>query len=503
MNTFYITTPIYYPNGPPHIGHAYTTVYADVLARFARLLEKDVFFLTGNDEHGLKIQRFAEKLGKTPKEVVDEMATVYRDYWLRLNISYDYFIRTTDSVHEKVVMDSFRKLYEKGYVYKDKYGGFYCVECEKYYLPGEYVEVEGKPYCPIHNKPLEYLEEETYYFKLSEFKDFLLQVLRNDKIVYPEEYSLEVTSRIEKEGLRDISIARPVERVSWGVKVPFDPSYVIYVWFDALLNYITGAGYATDPSRFEKYWVNVHHVVGKDILWFHTAVWFSILKALDIPLPKKVLVHAFLINKGLKIGKSAGNVISIDDLLSRYNGPDGVRYILSRVFNMSKDSEVSFELMDAIYNDELADTYGNLVRRVGALAMKKLKGKIYRREVDKKLNEQITLRLNTYLERMGNYDVPGAIIEIMELLREGNAYVNNTRPWEKEDPSKELYSLLELIRVSTIALAPVIPNAASKVAEEFGFRIENPARVQLGVLERYNIRNAPILFKKVMPQRST
>ncbi|MEM1634759.1 MAG: methionine--tRNA ligase [Thermosphaera sp.] len=503
MNTFYITTPIYYPNGPPHIGHAYTTVYADVLARFARLIEKDVFFLTGNDEHGLKIQRYAEKVGKTPKEVVDEMAVVYRDYWLKLNISYDYFIRTTDTVHERVVSECFQKLYKKGYVYKDKYGGLYCVECEKYYTPGEYLEIEGKPYCPIHNKPLEFLEEETYYFKLSDFKDYLLHVLKNNEIVYPPEYSVEVASRIEREGLRDLSIARPVERVSWGIRVPFDPNYVIYVWFDALLNYVTGSGYLQEPARFEKYWGSVHHVVGKDILWFHTAVWFSILKALDLPLPRRVLVHAFLVNKGLKIGKSAGNVISIDDLLVRYNGSDGVRYVLSRVFNMNKDSEVSFELMDSIYNDELADTYGNLVRRVGALALKKLRGKIYRREIDKKLSELITVKISNYLEKMEAYDVSGAIVQIMDLLREGNAYVNEVKPWEKEDPSKELYGLLELIRASTIALSPFIPNSAVKVVENFGFKIENPAKLQLGSLERYSIRDAPILFKKVLPQQAT
>jgi methionyl-tRNA synthetase len=497
MGIFYITTPIYYPNAPPHIGHAYTTIFADVMARYHRLIGDEVFFMTGNDEHGLKLQRAAEKKGVHPQEFVDEMAEVYKKYWLMLDISYDHFIRTTHDYHEKVVKYAIQKLYDKGLIYKASYSGWYCVDCEKFYSKGEYIEVEGKPYCPIHNKPLEWLEEETYYFKLSEFEDFLIDVLKNKDVVYPRSYALEVLGKIEKEGLRDISIARPKERVWWGIEVPFDKNYTVYVWFDALLNYISGIGYLEDDDKFKKYWLNVHHVIGKDILWFHTAVWFSILKALDIELPKKLLVHAFLINRGLKIGKSAGNVIAIEDLISRYQDSDGVRYVLMRVFNMDKDVDISTELFDSIYSSELADTLGNLVRRVGVLAIKKLNGIIYKREVDRDIKSSIENTLKNYIEYMDKYDVSRALAIVMDLLRKANAYINQTRPWEKRDPGKELYTLLETIRASTIMLSPVIPKAANKIANSFGFKIINPLEYVIGSIERYNIVNAPILFRKI------
>ena len=497
MSVFYVTTPIYYPNAPPHIGHAYTTVFADVLARFHRLTGSNVFFLTGNDEHGLKIQRVAEKAGKHPKEYVDEMANLYREYWRTLNISYDYFIRTTDPYHEKAVKEAFNYIYGKGLIYKAKYSGMYCVDCEKYYSPGEYTEVEGKPHCPIHNKPLEYLEEETYYFKLSEFKDYLLDVLENRDIVYPSQYAREVASKIRNEGLRDVSVARPVERVWWGIPVPFDDKYVIYVWFDALMNYLSGIGYPDDKEKNTLYWSNAHHIIGKDILWFHTAVWFSMLKALDMPPPRRVIVHSYLINKGLKIGKSAGNAISIEELVGRYNGSDGVRYLLSRIFNTDKDSEVSFELLDNIYNTELADTFGNLVRRVGSLALKKMGGKVYKRSIDGNVVDVISNGIGAYLDAMRSYEVSKALEHVMNIARYANQYINETKPWEKSNPSKELYTLLELIKAATILLHPFTPMASSKLASAFGFEIENPVSMEPGKTERYTITDAPILFRKI------
>jgi len=497
MRVFYITTPIYYPNAPPHIGHAYTTVYADVLARYHKLIGDDTFFLTGNDEHGLKLQRAAEKKGIDPKKFVDEMAEVYKNYWRMLDISYDRFIRTTDPDHEQVVKDSIMKLYKKGLIYKASYAGWYCVNCEKYYSPGEYLEIEGKPYCPIHKKPLEWLEEETYYFKLSEFEDSMIDVLKNRDIVYPRSYAEEVLGKIRKEGLRDVSIARPKERVWWGIPVPFDENYTVYVWFDALLNYICGVKYLEDRETFNKYWPNVHHVIGKDILWFHTAIWFSVLKALDIPLPKKLLVHAFLINRGLKIGKSAGNVIAIEDLLERYQDSSGVRYILMRLFNMDKDVEATTELFDSIYNSELADTLGNLVRRVGVLAKKKLGGKVTSDKVDEQFTKAIEEVVEKYREYMESYRVSEAILSVMELLRKANGYINETRPWEKQDPSKELYSLLEVLRYALSMLYPVIPGAAEKTAKSLGFEIMNPYEMGIGEKQEYNVIEAPILFRKI------
>ncbi len=499
MRSFYITTPIYYPNAPPHIGHAYTTVFADTIARYHRLLGDDVFFMTGTDEHGLKLQRAAEKMGISPKELVDKMAEKYKWYWGLLDISYDHFIRTTHDYHERVVKYAMNKLYQEGLIYRASYAGWYCVNCEKFYSRGEYIEIDGKPYCPIHRKPLEWLEEETYYFKLSEFEDFMKEVLRNRHVVYPESYAQEILGKIEKEGLRDVSIARPKERVWWGIEVPFDPNYTVYVWFDALLNYLSGIGFPEDIGRFNKYWPEVHHVIGKDILWFHTAIWFSVLKALEVPLPKKLLVHAFLINRGLKIGKSAGNVIAIEDLLDRYMDSSGVRYILMRLFNMAKDIEVTTDLFDSIYNSELADTYGNLVRRVGVLVKKKLGGTVESGAIDEELEKTLKETLVNYREAMNNYDVSGALTTVMDLLRRANAYINEKRPWEKQDPTKELYTLLETIKYSTTMLYPVIPRAAEKTAEALGFKITDPYQEPPTTQNKYEVKQAPILFKKIKP----
>jgi methionyl-tRNA synthetase len=497
LKAFYITTPIYYPNAPPHAGHAYTTIFADVIARYKRLCGFKVFFLTGNDEHGLKIQRAAEKLGKTPKEFTDEMAEVFKSYWRRLDIEYDHFIRTTDSYHERAVQRAFEYIYRKGLIYKAKYAGLYCVECEKYYSPGEYVEIEGKPYCPLHNRPLEYMEEDTYYFRLSDFKDYLLDVLKNRDIVYPRSYALEVSSKLEVEGLRDISVARPIERVSWGIPVPFDNKYVIYVWFDALLNYISAIGYGEDDERFKEYWSNVHHVIGKDILWFHTAVWFALLKALDIDPPRKLIVHAFLTQRGAKMSKSVGNIVTIEELLERYKTPDAVRYVLMRIFNMEKDSEFDFNMLDSIYNSELADTYGNLVRRVGVLAIKKLSGKVYRRSLDPKIRDELEGKLASYIDAMESFDVARAAITAIDVARIGNQYLNESKPWEKSDPSKELYTSLEIIRLSTTMLAPIMPRIAKTTASSLGFEIENPSKYNFEGVERYNVTDAPILFAKL------
>lgn len=498
MGVFYVTTPIYYPNAPPHIGHAYTTIYADVLARYHRLIGDDTFFMTGNDEHGLKLQRAAEKKGIHPRKLVDEMETVYKNYWRLLDISYDHFIRTTHDYHEEVVKNAINKLYRDGLIYKASYSGWYCADCEKYYSPGEYIEVEGKPYCPIHRKPLEWLEEETYYFKLSEFEDYLIDLLENTDIVYPHSYALEILNKIKTEGLRDVSIARPKERVWWGVEVPFDPNYTVYVWFDALLNYISGIGYLNDRERFRKYWDSVHHVIGKDILWFHTAIWFSVLKALDIKPPRKLIVHAFLLNRGLKIGKSAGNIIPIEALVERYQDSDGVRYILMRVFNHSKDVSITTMLFDSIYNSELADNYGNLVRRVGVLARKKLNGVLEPGEIDDELYKAMRTASEKYRGVMDQYNVSQAISTVMDLLRTGNAYMNEKRPWEKTDPGKELYSLSALVVAASIMLFPIIPKAASKVINGFGAEIISPLELEkLGEL-RYIVREAPILFRKIM-----
>lgn len=495
---FYVTTPIYYPNAPPHIGHAYTTVYADVLARYNRLMGRETFYLTGTDEHGLKLQTAAERAGKHPRELVDEMASLYKRYWTQLDISYDRFIRTTDPDHEELVKWALEEMRGKGYIYKARYSGWYCVDCEKFYSEGEYMLVEGKPYCPIHMEPLEWVEEETYYFKLSEFEGFLRRTLPGR--VYPEYYAREVLGKIEKEGLKDISVSRPRERVWWGIPVPWDPTQTTYVWFDALLNYLTGAGLLRDRAGFERLWPHAHHVIGKDILWFHTVVWFSMLEALEIPPPRRVVVHGFLINRGLKMGKSAGNVIRIEDLLERYHTSDGVRYVLMRIFNLGKDVDVSIELFDNIYNSDLADNLGNLVRRVATLAIRKLGGVVENRGVDGRIEKAVTAAVEAYHDAMERLEVSAAIQAVMNALREANAYVNDARPWEKSDPGEEIYSLLEALRASANALQPVMPRISQRLSEALGYTPTKPGD-DLGSTKAYRVREAPMLFRKVKTPR--
>jgi len=494
---FYVTTPIYYPNDLPHIGHAYTTVLADVLARWHRLNGYDVFFLTGTDEHGLKLQRAAEKAGLEPKEFVDKMAPIFKDYWARLDISYDRFIRTTDEDHEEVVKEALSKLYSKGLIYRGIYKGWYCASCEKFYSEGEYEEQDGRKMCPTHKRELEWVEEETYFLKLSEYQDRVLELIRDGDVVRPRGYAREVVSKLEREGLRDLSIARPKTRVYWGIELPFDERFVVYVWVDALLNYVTGAGYGRESEKFERYWPVVHHVIGKDILWFHTAIWFAVLLMLDLPPPRRVLVHAYIINRGLKMGKSVGNVVMIDDMLERYGSADAVRYLLMRLLNLEKDVEFSFELLDSMYNSELADTYGNLVRRLGVLAKRKLGGVVRRRDLEEEFEDAAARTVSEVSRLMREYEISEALVRTFDLLRMANAYLNRTAPWKADDPEPSLYNALEAVRIATSLLHPVQPSVTAKVADALGFSIAGVEDLDYGRAEEFRVKEAPILFKKV------
>ncbi len=497
MGVFYVTTPIYYPNAEPHIGHAYTTIMADVAARWRRLCGDDVFFLTGTDEHGLKLQRTAEEKGMDPKSFVDKMAEVFKRYWSLLGISYDRFIRTTDEDHVETVKKALAKMYSKGLIYKGVYRGWYCTSCEAFYGPGEYIEENGRKLCPNHRKPLELMEEETYFFRLSQFEDYVKEQLRKD-VVYPRSYAKEVLSKIEKEGLRDLSITRPKSRVYWGIEAPWDSNHTIYVWIDALLNYVSALGYPDNADRVNRYWSAVHHFIGKDILWFHTAIWFAVLAAIDLPPPKRVVVHAFITLKGLKISKSVGNVVSIDALVERYNGnPDAVRYLLMRFSSLDKDIEFSIEQLDAAYNTELADTYGNLVRRVGVLALKKLGGVVTRSEIDRSLESSISRAVERAKRALNEFRFSEALVAIFDVFREANAYLNKTEPWREEKPNKSLYNALECIRIGTTLLSPFMPRVAESLSKALGFEIKSVEDLEMGVVEEYRVSEAPILFKKV------
>jgi methionyl-tRNA synthetase len=498
----YITTPIYYPNDKPHLGHAYTTVLADITARWFSLLGYNVFFLTGTDEHGLKLQREAEKRGMHPKAFVDMMSEVFKDYWRKLNIEYSRFIRTTDPDHEELVKRVVEELWKKGFVYKGIYRGWYCSGCEKFYSEKEYVVVDGKPYCPIHQRPLEYIEEETYFLKLSQFKDYILKVLREGNHVFPKNYADEVASKIELEGLQDLSIARPKERVSWGIELPFDKRFTIYVWIDALLNYLTGIGYGTDMERFEKFWRGSIQFIGKDILWFHTAVWFSLLAMLGIPPPRKLVVHGYLTVRGQKMGKSLGNVVSIDDMLARYGSADAVRFIIARIANFEKDSDISWDIYDSIYSGDLVNNYGNLVRRVAVLALKIFNGEV-ERDIDESHASVVQKLVQKAIESYNEVRINDATKLAMDIAHETNAYLNREAPWAKERPIKVIYTALESVRLATLLLHPVMPTTTKQILDALGVGIERGLnQFNFGYIEKYHVKEAPIPFKK-LPKQET
>uniref|UniRef100_A0A7C5TJD0 methionine--tRNA ligase n=1 Tax=Ignisphaera aggregans TaxID=334771 RepID=A0A7C5TJD0_9CREN len=494
----YVTTPIYYPNDKPHLGHAYTTVLADIIFRWFSLLGCDTYFLTGTDEHGAKLQREAEKKGVNPKDFVDQMAEIFKEYWKVLKIGYSRFIRTTEHEHEELVKYVVNKLWDKGYIYSGKYRGWYCTACEKFYSESEYINVNNTPTCPIHQRPLEYIEEDTYFLKLSMFKDYILKVLRDEDIVYPKHYGDEVATKVEIEGLQDLSIARPKSRVSWGIELPFDNRYVVYVWIDALLNYLTGLGYPKDLERIKRYWKNSIQLIGKDILWFHTAIWFSLLAMLDLPPPKKLVVHSYLTIKGRKMGKSLGNVISIDDMVKRYGNPEVVRFIIAKIANYDKDVEVSWDIYDSIYTGDLLNNYGNLVRRATALAIKSLNGVVIR-ELDREFAESIEKLVMNSIECYNNLEISNAVKYILDALHEANAYMNRKEPWREDKPNKTIYTVLESIRVASLLLYPIMPETIKSIFRSIGLdRTEQGLnQFKLGYIEKYTIKESPIPFKKL------
>jgi methionyl-tRNA synthetase len=469
---FYITTPIYYPSANFHIGHCYTTIIADAIARFKRKDGFDVFFQTGTDEHGQKIENKAKEAGVTPKEYVDKIVDNAKDLWQALGITYDYFIRTTDESHMECVQKIFKKLYDQGDIYKGEYKGLYCTPCESFWTATQLVD--GK--CPDCGREVKEVSEEAYFFKLSKYQDKLVDYIESHPdFIQPTSRKNEMINNFIKPGLEDLCVSRT--SFTWGIPVTFDPKHVIYVWVDALTNYITSLGYLTEnDNNFKKYWPADLHIVGKEIVRFHTIIWPALLMALDLPLPKQVFGHGWLVVNGGKISKSSGNYQDPREYINSY-GVDAVRYFALREVPFGNDGNFSEDALISRTNADLANNLGNLVTRTVSMVYKYNDGIIPTplkyENIDLKLIEDIKTLPQLVREKMNIYHVSEAVIEIMDLLKKCNKYIDETTPWAlAKDPSQKerldtvLYVLLEGIRFSAILLEAFIPTTANKIYKE-------------------------------------
>ena len=471
--TFYITTPIYYPSDKLHIGHAYTTVAADSIARYKKLTGYDVYFLTGSDEHGQKIERKSKECGKTPQEYVDNIVAGFKQLWDKLNVENDDFIRTTEERHKKVVQMVMEQLYKQGDIYKSTYEGWYCTPCETFFT--EYQLVEGK--CPDCGREVELVQEESYFFRMSKYADrWLKYIEENPDFIQPVSRRNEMISFV-KQGLEDLCVSRTT--FDWGIKVPFDPKHVVYVWVDALTNYISALGYGSeDDHLYRKYWPADVHLVGKDIVRFHTIIWPIMLMALDLPLPKKVMGHGWLLLEGGKMSKSKGNVVDPLVLIDKY-GVDAIRYYLLREMPFGSDGYYSEEALAKRINTDLANDYGNLLSRTATMIGKYQQGQLKKPQPEGPLDEELINlaadTVNAVEEAMEKLEISAALAAIWKLVGRANKYLEETAPWALAKDAAQadrlntvLYNVVEVMRFATVMASPFMPTVASKVWPQLG-----------------------------------
>ena len=468
---FYITTPIYYPSAKLHIGHAYCTTIADTIARFKRLAGYEVFFLTGSDEHGQKIQRTAESQGVTPLEYVDKIVASFKELWQRMEISNDDFIRTSEPRHHKVVQEIFRRIRDKGDIYKGEYTGLYCTPCESYWTE---LQLDENGCCPDCHRPVEKVSEEAYFFKMSKYADAVLKhIEENPEFLEPKSRRNEMINFI-KQGLEDLCVSRT--SFNWGIPVPDDEKHVIYVWFDALANYLTPIGFLDDEEKFKKYWSADLHLVGKEIVRFHTIIWGCILMALGIELPKKVYGHGWLVIDGGKMSKSKGNVVDPMLLIDEF-GADAIRYFLLREIVLGQDGNFNRDALIQRINSDLANDLGNLLHRSLNMINKFQKGVLLETsggtEIDNSLKNEAVETAKEYRALMENLQISDAVKLVWKFISRCNKYIDETAPWklakdesQKQNLSNVLYNLAESLRIIAILISPFMPNTSRRILEQ-------------------------------------